>query len=78
MFHLKEQNGQVNYIMMAGKDIVQHHTPLSTATWACEHRLPTQEAIAGHPEYCIHSGEFFFEGTWDAPKRKRKKDEVCE
>ena len=77
MFHLKEQNGQVNYIMMAGKDIVQHHTPLSTATWACEHRPPAQEAIAGHPEYCIHSGAFFFEGTWDRQKR-RKKDEVCE
>ena len=78
MFHLKEQNGQVNYIMMAGKDIVRHHIPLSTATLTCEHRPPTQEAIAGHPEYCIHSGAFFFEGTWDRPKRKRKKDEVCE
>lgn len=77
MFHFKEQNGQVNYIMMAGKDIVQHHIPLSTATLTCERRPPTQEAIAGHPEYCIHSGAFFFEETWDKP-RKRKKDEVCE
>ena len=82
MFHLRERGGEVHYLMklkMDGKEkFVEHHTPLSAAEWACGHNEPKQEALAGHPEFYIHSGEFFFEGTWDRPKRKRKKDEVCE
>lgn len=82
MFHLRERGGEVHYLMNVGTmekpNIVEHHTPLSAAVWACGHNEPKQEALAGHPEFCIHSGEFFFEGTWDRPKRKRKKDVVCE
>ena len=81
MYHLRERGGEVHYLMklnMNGKEkFVKHHTPLSAAEWACGHKEPKQEALAGHPEFCIHSGEFFFEGTWDRPKR-RKKDVVCE
>lgn len=82
MYHLRERNGEVHYLMsikvLDVPSLVEHHTPLSAAEWACGHNDPKQEALAGHPEFCIHSGEFFFEGTWDAPKRKRKKDVVCE
>lgn len=81
MFHLMDRGGEVQYLMNVGtKDkpnIVQHKTALASAQWACKHNEPKQEAMAGHPEYCVHSGEFFFEGSWDKPKR-RKKDVVCE
>lgn len=81
MFHLRERDGKVYYLMNVGSkekpNIVEHHTALSSAEWACGRKEPKQEALAGYPEFCIHSGEFFFEGTWDRPKR-RKKDVVCE
>ena len=77
MFHLKEQNGQVNYIMMAGKDVVKATTTEERAKWAMEQKGVKYECICGHPEYAIHAGEFFFASVPVKPK-KRKKDEVCE
>lgn len=75
-YRLNERNGEVNYLMMIKDTVVQHHTTMEAAQWACEHNKPKAEALPGHPEYCIHTGEFFFEGTWSKP-RKRKKDAVC-
>ena len=77
-YKLNEQNGNVNYLMIAGNDIVLHHTNLHTAKWACGHNEPKNEYIPGHPEYCIHAGAFYFEGKWKTEKpKKRVKDAVC-
>ena len=77
-FKLVERNGEVNYLMMINGTLVQHHTSVDTALWTCENNKPVAEALPGHPEYCVHVGEYFMEGTWDKPNRRRKKDVVCE
>lgn len=77
-FKLIERNGEVNYLTIQGGTLIRHHTPINTALWTCEHNKPVAEALPGHPEYCVHVGEFFLEGVWDKPTRRRKKDEVCE
>ena len=78
-FKLNEQNGNVNYLMMAGNDIVLHHTTIETATWACENNEVKNETLCKeHPDYCIHAGQFYFEGKWEKQKpKKRIKDAVC-
>ena len=76
-YKLNEQNGEVEYLMMAGNDIVRHKTNINAARWACEHYAPKSELLAKDmPEYCVHSGEFYFSGKWT--KKRRVKDEVCE
>lgn len=77
-YKLNEQNGNVNYLMMAGNDIVLHHTPVGTAVWACENNKVKNETLCKeYPSYCIHAGQFYFDGKWQKP-RKRMKDVVCE
>ena len=76
-YKLNVQNGNVDYLMMAGKDIVKATTTEERAQWAMEAKGVTYECIGGHPEYAIHAGEFYFASVPVKP-RKRKKDEVCE
>ena len=78
-YKLKETNGNVNYLMMAGNDIVLHHTTIETAKWMCENRTPTNETLCKeHPDYCIHAGAFYFDGKWEKPRQKKRvKDAVC-
>ena len=85
-YRLKAADGEVSYLMRAGMDVVMHHTNAAAAKWACDHNAPRNECISGHPEYCVHSGEFYFEGCWEADmlgeamaqRKRRVKDSVCE
>lgn len=85
-YKLKETNGNVNYLIMAGKDIVLHHINLSAAIWTCEHNEVKNETLCDeHPTFCVHAGSFYFEGEWELLKEKpqkaqkrRTKDRVCE
>lgn len=76
-YKLNVQDGKVDYLMMAGKDIVRATTTEERAQCAMGAKGVEYECIGGHPEYAIHAGEFFFASVPVKP-RKRKKDEVCE
>ena len=76
-YKLNVQNGKVDYLMMASKDVVKATTTEERAQWAMEAKGVKYECIVGHPEYAIHAGEFYFASVPVKP-RKRKKDEVCE
>lgn len=76
-YKLNVHNGKVDYLMMAGKDIVKSTTTEERAQWIIEAKGVTYECIGGHPEYAIHAGEFYFSSVPVKP-RKRKKDAVCE
>jgi hypothetical protein len=76
-YKLNVQNGNVDYLMMAGKDVVKANTTEERAQWAMEAKGVKYECIGGHPEYAIHAGEFYFASVPVKP-RKRKKDEVYE
>lgn len=78
-YKMNVQDGKVDYLMMAGKDVVKATTTEELAKLAMEQKGVKYECIGGHPEYAIHAGEFFFASIAETPKpRKRKKDEVCE
>lgn len=77
-YNLVSENGRVKYLMRAGKSIVQHETSVETAVWMIENKPTTFECLAGHPEYAIHSGEFFIHGGQKPQKKRRTKDVVCE
>lgn len=79
-YKLNDQNGDVNYLMMAGNDIVLYHTTVEAATWVCENNAVKNETLCNeYPSYCIHANQFYFDGNWEKPKsKKRIKDEVCE
>lgn len=74
------KNGKVNYLMKQKDGPVGSATPLSTAEWMLEQNKPFRSTE--YPGFPVavkteNGDEYFFEGTWDAPKRKRKKDAVC-
>ena len=78
-YKLKEQNGLSRYLMVSWGDIVMAHKPIAAAEEICKQNQPVNECIPGHPAFCIHAGDFYFEGNWEKPKsKKRIKDEVCE
>ena len=76
-YKLNEQNGKVSYLMISGNDVVLCHTDVEAAKWMCEQRAPKKETSPGHPAFCVHAGQYYFEGKWTKPK-KRIKDVVCE
>lgn len=76
---LNVKDGKVEYLMMAGKDVVLAETTEERAHWAMEAKGVKYECIGGHPEYAIHAGEFYFASVAEPPKKKRRiKDIVCE
>jgi hypothetical protein len=79
-YKLNVQDRKVDYLMMAGKDIVRATTTEERAKWAMEQKGVKYECIGEHPEYAIHCGEFYFASIAEPekPKKKRRtKDKVC-
>jgi len=74
-YKLNVQDGKVDYLMMAGKDVVKATTTEERARWAMGAKGVKYECIGGHPEYAIHCGELFFASV-PVKSRKRTKDEV--
>ena len=78
-YRLNVKDGKVEYLMMAGKDVVLAETTEERARWAMEAKGVKYECIGGHPEYAIHAGEFYFASVAEPTKKKRRiKDVVCE
>ena len=70
-YNLKHQNGIVNYLMMAGADIVLAQMSVDMADGVCKQNAPNDECIPGHPGYCVHAGCIYFDGAWEKPKAKK-------
>lgn len=77
-YKLNVQNGKVDYLMIAEKDIVKATTTEERAKWAIEAKGVKYECIGGYPEYAIRVGEFYFASIPVKPRKHRIKDEVCE
>ena len=71
MYKLIVENGKVEYLMRAGKDIVKGKTAQESAEWTMKNKPVSFESIDGFPEYCIHAGDFYFRAEQE-PKKSRK------
>ena len=78
-YKLSVNNGLVNYLMKQNGEPVGCKTKQDSAEWMLEQNKPFRSTE--YPGYPIavkteNGDEYFFEVTWDRPKR-RKKDVVC-
>ena len=79
-FKLKSQNGRIRYYMAQKSGVVGNDTRLDSAEWMLrEHKPYRTGKIEGFPVTVMCNGhEYFFEGEWPEPKKRRTKDKVCE
>lgn len=79
-YELTVKDGKIRYLAKSGRDLVSCATSPDRAEWLMRNREITQDAVEGHPEYCVCAGgEYWFEGRWIAEKKRRRtKDIVCE
>ena len=82
-YTLMTTNGRVKYIMRQSSGTVGSDTPKSSAEWMLQNNGAFKSMeFEGYPigVKTQKGDEYFFQGVWPEPKRKRKrvKDVVCE
>lgn len=76
-YNITDRDGMARYIMQAGKDIVKAQMSMETAERIVMSGNVQNKALPLHPTYCVNVGPYYFQGSWNKPRR-RMKDIVCE
>ena len=79
-YKLKSQNGRIRFVTRQYGANICHETRLDSAEWMLNEYKPYKSTEFEGYEVGVRvadGNEYFFEGTWNKPRR-RKKDIVCE